>query len=53
MKNKKENVNNQLNFNFLTNNVKGLQSSKKCVKIFKYFKDKICHRGILILQETH
>ena len=53
MTNKKENVINQLNFNFLTNNVKGLQSSKKRVKIFEYFKNNIGHRGILFLQETH
>ena len=37
MTNKKENVNNQLNFNFLTNNIKGLQSSKKRVKMSEYF----------------
>ena len=49
MTNKKENVINQLNFNFLTNNVKGLQSSKKRVKIFEYFKNNIGHRGILFL----
>ena len=51
--NKKENVNNQLNVNFLTNNVKGLQSSKKRVKMFEYFKNKIVHRDILFLQEKH
>ena len=34
MTNKKENVNNQLNFSFLINNVKGLPSSKKRVKMF-------------------
>ena len=53
MTNRKENVNNQLNFDFLTNNVKGLQSSKKHVKMFQYFKNKTGHRGILFLQETH
>ena len=51
--NKKENVNNQLNVNLLTNNVKGLQSSKKRVKMFEYFKNKIVHRDILFLQEKH
>ena len=50
---KKENVNNQLNSNFLTNNIKELQSSKKRVKMFEYFKNKIGLRGILFLQETH
>ena len=53
MTNKKEKVNNQLNFNFLTNNVKGLQSSKKRIKMFEYLKNKIGHKGILFLQETH
>ena len=53
MTNRKENVNNQLNFDFLTNNVKGLWSSKKHVKMFQYFKNKTGHRGILFLQETH
>ena len=53
MTNKKENVNNQLNFNFLTNNIKGLQFSKKRVKMFEYFKNKIGHRGTLFLEKTH
>ena len=52
MTNKKENVNNQLNFNFLTNNVKGLQSSKKRVKIFKYFKDKMSQRYFNFTRNT-
>ena len=46
---KKENVDNQLNFNCLTSNVKGLQSSRSCFKMFQYFKNKIGHRGILFL----
>ena len=53
MTNKKENINNQLSFNFLANNVKGLKSSIKRVKMFEYFKNKIGHWGILFLQETH
>ena len=44
---------NQLNFNFITNNVKGLQSSKKRIKLFEHFKGKLGPRGILFLQETH
>ena len=43
----KEQFNRQLNFNFLTNNVKGLQSSKKRVKIFEYFRNKVAPKGIL------
>ena len=30
-----------INFNFLCNNVKGLQTSKKRLKLFDYFKNKI------------
>ena len=30
-----------------------MQSSKKRVKMFEYFKDKIGYIGILYLQETH
>ena len=45
----KTNSNSQLNFNFLTNKVKDLQSSKKCVKIFAYFRNKVAPKGILFL----
>ena len=47
MTNKKENVNNQLNFNFLKNSVKGLESSQKRVIMFEHFKNIIGHRAIL------
>ena len=36
-----------MNLNFLTNNVKGLQTSKKCVKIFEYFRNQVAPKGIL------
>ena len=49
----KKQFNRQLNFNFLTNNEKGLQSSKKRVKIFACFRNKVAPKGILFLQETH
>ena len=42
-----------LNFNFLLNNVNGLQLSKKRLQMFEYFKTKIDPKGILFLQETH
>ena len=48
-----ENLKNQLNFNFLSNNVKGLQSTKKRLKLFNFSKNKIGPKGILFLQETH
>ena len=47
-----QNLKNQLNFNFLTNNVKGLQSAKKRLKLLKFLKNKIGPDGILFLQET-
>ena len=42
-----------INFIFSCNNVKGLQTSKKPLKLFNYFKNKIFPNGILSLQETH
>ena len=38
---------------FIINNVKGIQSSKKRLKLMQYFKDKIELTGVLFLQETH
>ena len=39
--------------NFISNNVKGMQSTNKRLKLIKYFKDKIVSNGFLFLQETH
>ena len=41
------------NLTFLTNNIKGLQSSKKRIKLIEYFSGKLTHNGLLFLQETH
>ena len=41
------------NLSLLTNNVKGLQSSKKRIKLIEYFRSKLNHNGFLFLQETH
>ena len=41
------------NLRFLSNNVNGLRSSKKRVKMFEYFKDVIVNNGIIFLEETH
>ena len=38
---------------FVTNNVKGIQPSKKRLKLIQYFKDKIGSTEVLFLQETH
>ena len=51
--NKKQQLSNTSDFNFLSNNVKWLQSSKKRLKLFQYFKNKISPKGIFFLQETH
>ena len=42
-----------INFNFLSNNVKGMQSSKKRLKQFEYFKSKLKPNGLFFLQEAH
>ena len=39
--------------NFISNNVKGLQSTNKILKLIKYFKDKVVSNGFLFLQETY
>ena len=41
------------NLTFLTNNIKGLQSSKKRIKLIEYFSGKLTHNRLLFLQETH
>ena len=47
-----ENLKNQSDFDFLSNNVKELQSTKKRLKLFNVLKNKIGPKGILFLQET-
>ena len=51
--NEKEQLLNTSDFNFLSNNVKELQSSQKRLKLFQFFKNKIIPKGILFLQETY
>ena len=46
-----QNLKNQSIFNFLANNVKGLQSTTNRLKLFKFYKNKKSLRGILFLQE--
>ena len=38
---------------FITNNVKGMQSSKKRLKLVQYFIDKMGSNDVLFLQETY
>ena len=42
-----------VSLSFITNNVKGIQSSKKKLKLIKYFKEKVVPTRVLFLQETH
>ena len=42
-----------INFNFISNNVKGLKLTKKRIKLFEYFKSKLAASGVLFAQETH
>ena len=41
------------NLSFITNNVKGIQSIKKRLKLIEYFKSKITTHGILFFEEIH
>ena len=41
------------NLRFLSNNVNGLRSSKRRVKMFEYFKGQIVNNRIIFLQKTH
>ena len=45
--NDNENLKNQLDFNFLSNNGKGLQVTKKRLKLLNFLKNKIGPKGIL------
>ena len=42
-----------INFNFISNNVKGLRSTKKWIKLIEYFKSKFAPSDVLFAQETH
>ena len=42
-----------ISLSFITNNVKGIQSYKKRLKLIQYFKEKIGPTGVLFLQETY
>ena len=41
------------NLNFLSNNVNGLNLSKKRIKMFECFREKIANNEILFLHKTH
>ena len=39
--------------NMISNNVNGIQSTKKRLKMIQYFKNKLLPQGIFFLQEIH
>ena len=41
------------NYNFISNNVKGIKASEKRLKLFEYLKNNINDNGFIFLQETH
>ena len=49
---KKEVMSNTID-NFISDNVKGICSSLKRLKIFEYLKNNLHHNGFVFLQETH
>ena len=44
---------NELNFDVLSLNTRGLGNFTKWNKIFNYLKKRVSRRGIIVLQETH
>ena len=44
---------NATNYNFVSNNIKGIQVSKKRLKLFEYLKSNINFNGFILFQETH
>ena len=41
------------NYNFISNDVKGIEASEKRLKLFEYLKNKINDNGFINLQETN
>ena len=41
------------NYNFISNNVKGIKASEKRLKLFEYLKNNIDDNGFIFLQKTH
>ena len=48
-----ETMSNATNYNFISNNVKGIPASKKRLKLFEYLKQNISFNGFILFQETH
>ena len=41
------------NYNFISNNVKGIKTSEKRLKLFQYLRNNIKNNDFIFLQETH
>ena len=41
------------NINFLSNNVKGISSTNRTIKLFEHLKKYVAPNGFIFLQETH
>ena len=41
------------NYNFISNNVKGIKASEKRLKLFEYLRNNINNNDFVFLQETH
>ena len=46
-------MSNVTNYNFILNNVKGIQVSKRRLKLFEYLKQNINFNGFILFQERH
>ena len=46
-------MSNATNHNFISNNVKGTQASKKRLKLFEYLKQNIKFNDFILFHETH
>ena len=47
-----ETMSNATNYNLISNNVKGIQSSKMRLKLFEYLKQNINFNGFILFHET-
>ena len=41
------------NYNFISNNVKGIKASEKRLKLFEYLSNNINNNSFVLLEETH
>ena len=46
-------MSNTTNYNLISNDVKGIQTSKKRLKLFEYLKQNTNFNGFILFHETH